>query len=276
MGELNPETVAQLVGLGRKLAGPQYVEGGNVPFVLVPNDCSVKAVPELIFNDHAAFPERVKASVSVLDPQSFVEYFRLFSSPHSRVFASEPEIKVVAILDYHAPASGNADWCQHRVTLTLRQSEEWKRWLANNNRQLTQEAFAEFLEQNSIDIIKPAPAEMMEIAKDLQAKTEVEFAAGVRMQDGQVRFKYSEKTTSSVGAGQLQVPEQFVVQIPAFVGGVRVPMQALFRFRVKESKLTLWYTLIRPEEVLRTAFMEARDLIADTLDITILNGVPQG
>ena len=119
-------------------------------------------------------------------------------------------------------------------------------------------------------------ADYSQVAKDLQAKTEVEFAAGVRMQDGQVRFKYSEKTTSSVGAGQLQVPEQFVVQIPAFVGGVRVPMQVLFRFRVKESKLTLWYTLIRPEEVLRTAFMEARDLIADTLDITILNGTPQG
>ena len=276
MGELNPETVAQLVGLGRKLAGPQVVDGGNVPFVLAPNDCTVKALPELIYNDHSRCPERVKASISVLDPQSFIEYYKLFANENSRVFASEPEIKVVAILDYHAASGGDPHWCQHRVTLTLRQSEEWKRWLANNNKQLTQEAFAEFLEQNSIDIIKPAPAEMMEIAKDLQAKTEVEFAAGVRMQDGQVRFKYSEKTTSSVGAGQLQVPEQFVVQIPAFVGGVRVPMQVLFRFRVKESKLTLWYTLIRPEEVLRTAFMEARDLIADTLDITILNGTPQG
>lgn len=275
MADLNQETVVELVKLGRLSAGPQQVERGNVPYVIIPDNCRALPLSDLIYNEHAATPERVKAAVSVLDPQSFIEYYKLFSNESSRVFAFEPEIRVTAVLDYHASQGGDPHWCQHRITLTLRQSEEWKRWLGSSNKQFTQEAFAEFLEQNSVDIVKPSPAEMMEVAKDLQAKTEVEFSAGIRMQDGQVRFKYSEKTTSSVGAGQLQVPQEFVVQIPAFVGGARVPMQALFRFRVKDSKLVLWYTLIRPEEVLRTAFMEARDTIADTLDITIINGDPQ-
>lgn len=270
------QTVQSLIELGRQTAGPQLVhkiDGSPVPFVI--HNGKVTPVPELIFNEHAAAPERVKANISVLDAESFVEYFTLFSDVNSRVFAYEPDIRVVGVLDYHAAGDGNSPrWCQHRVTLVLRQSEEWKRWIGCNNRQLDQQAFAEFLEQNSIDIIKPDPAAMLEVARDLQAHTEVEFGAGVRMQDGQVRFKYTETTKASVGAGNLAVPERFTINIPAFVSGQRVPMDALLRFRVKEGKLVLWYTLIRPEEVMRAAFMAARNQIAEALSLTIINGVP--
>ncbi len=275
-GKFTDATVQSLVDLGRQTAGPQKVqtiEGNPVPFIIV--NGAVEMLPDLLFNDHSAHPERVKASVAVLDPESFVEYYTLFNDPNSRIFADETRLSVTAVLDYHAVGDGNSPrWCQHRAVLTLRQSEEWKRWTAGNNRQFSQQEFAEFLEQNSIDISKPDPAAMMEVARDLQAKTEVEFAAGVRMNDGQVRFKYSETTKSGIGSGQVAVPEQFVVSIPAFVGGTRVPMQALLRFRVKEGGLTIWYTLVRPEEVIRTAFLAARNQISEVLKATIINGSP--
>lgn len=274
MADVNEKFLAELVKLGRLTSGAQVVTGGNVPFVIVPDGCQLKPVPELVYNDHADRPERIKGNVGVLDPESFVEYYTKFSDPNSRVFAYEPEIKVIGVLDYHAAGEIMPRWCQHRVTLTLRQSEEWKVWLTNNNKQKTQAEFAEFLEQNSMDIVRPSPSHIVEVARDLQATTEVEFGAGVRMQDGQVRFKYTETTKATVGAGQLAVPEQFTIGIPAFVGGVRVDMQALLRFRNREGKLVIWYTLIRPEEVMRTAFLAARDAIAEALAITIINGVP--
>ena len=139
---------------------------------------------------------------------------------------------------------------------------------------MTQQGFAEFLEQNSLDITKPSPSAMVEVANDLQATTDVEFGSGLRQQDGQVRFKYTETVRATVGAGQLAVPERFTIQIPAFVGGERVSMDALLRFRVKEGKLTFWYTIIRPEEVIRAAFAGARNAIATDLGIKILNGTP--
>lgn len=269
-------TVQSLIELGRQTAGPvslQKIDGSPVPFII--SNGKVIPAPDLIFNEHAARPERIKGNVGVLDPESFIEYYTKFSDPNSRIFAYEPEIKVVGVLDYHA-AGGELvpRWCQHRVTLTLRQSEEWKVWVGGNNRQRTQTEFAEFLEQNSIDIIKPSPANMMEVARDLQATTEVEFGAGVRMQDGQVRFKYTETTKASVGAGQLAVPERFTISLPVFVGGQRVEMDALLRFRNREGKLVIWYTLIRPEEVMRTAFLSARNQIETDLKQTIINGVP--
>jgi len=190
------------------------------------------------------------------------------------VFAFEPEIKVIAVLDYHGAAEGGPRWGQHRVTLMLRKSEEWIRWTNANNKHFDQAGFAEFLEQNAIDITTPDPAAMMDVARDLQATTEVEFGAGTRMQDGQVRFKYTETTKATVGAGQIQVPERFTLTLPVFIGGERVKMEALLRFRVKDCKLVIWYTLVRPEETIRSAFLAARNKIAETLKITIINGTP--
>lgn len=271
---LNKASIDELVALGRESAKPQMVVGGNVPYVLVPDGCKVQSVPELIFNDHAATPERIRANVGVLDPQSFIQYHTLFADANSQVFANEMNVSVVGVLDYHAHGQGTPRWGQHRVTLTLHHSEEWKIWIGKNNVQMNQQVFSEFLEQNAMDVTKPTPASMMEIAGDLHATTEVEFGSGLRQQDGQIKFKYTETTTTKVGAGQVSVPDRFMIEIPVFVGGERIDMEALLRFRMKEGKLTFFYTLVRPEEVKRTAFIAARDHIASDLKIVIINGTP--
>ena len=271
MSETTPEVVSAIAELVRSGAGPQSVPNGNVPYVLVPEGHKAQALPELIFNDHNATPERVKATVSLLDPASFIEYFKLFSDDASRVFAYEPEIKVTAVFDYHE-SGVEPRWGQHRAVLSLRRSEEWQTWTGSNNKQFTQAAFAEFLEQNAMDIETPQPAQMMEIARDLQATTEVEFGSAQRMQDGQVRFKYTESTKATMGGGAIAVPERFMLTLPIFVGGSEIDIEAMLRFRVKEGKLVIWYTLVRPESATRNAFLAARNQIAEALSITILNG----
>jgi uncharacterized protein YfdQ (DUF2303 family) len=274
VAELNKQTLDAIVQLGRSTGDPKIIQHGNIPFAVIPADCKLESLEKYVFNSHASAPERIKADVSVLDPESFVKYYTLFSDPNSRVFANEPEIKVIAVLDYHASGEGSPRWGQHRLTLNLRFSEQWTVWKKFSGASQTQAQFAEFLEQNSIDIVKPSPADMMEVARDLQATTEVEFGAGVRMQDGQVRFKYAETTKATVGAGQVDVPEQFTISLPVFIGGALIQMQALLRFRVKEGKLVIWYTLVRPEEVMRQAFLNARNQIAEELKVSIINGAP--
>ncbi len=274
--EFTEESLQVLAALARSGMGPQSVTGGNVPFVLVPDGYEAKPMPELIYNDHAPHPERVKANVTVLDPQSFIEYYTLFNDPNSRIFADETKLTVLSVLDYHAAGEGNAPrWGQHRVTLSLRQSEEWKVWTGRNNQVLTQQQFAEFLEQNAVDIVNPAPAGIREIAEDLEATVEVDFASAQRQAGGKVNFRYTETTKTTVSGGkQITVPDQFVIAIPAFIGGERVEMQVLLRYRIKEQKLAFFYTLVRPEAVIRTAFAAARNQIADALKATIINGSP--
>lgn len=274
MEDINPESLDQLVRLGTEAAKPREVPGGNIPYALVPEGFTLQSLEPFIHNEHKLAPERVKGTISVLDAESFVEYYTLFHDPNSRVFAHEPDLSVLAILDYHAAGEGTARWGQHRLKLGLRRSVEWDRWTGANNKQLTQQQFAEFLEQNSLDISSPSPASIVEVARDLDAHTEVEFGAGQRMQDGQVRFKYTEQIRATVGGGEIQVPERFTLSIPVFIGGEPIAVDALLRFRVKDGKLVLWYTLIRPEQATRDAFLAIRNQIADTLKLTIINGTP--
>lgn len=273
--KFSDKTVQSLIELGRDTAGPttvQYAEGNPVPFIIVKG--VVTPLPQLVFNEHAKAPERVKQNVSVFDPASFVEYWTLFFDPNSRAFADETKLTVTGVLDYHAAGEGNSPrWGQHHVTLALRQSEEWKRWLAANNKVMSQQEFAEFLEQNAVDIVQPAAAAIREIAEDLEATVEVDFASVQKMAGGKINLRYTETTKTTVSGGKaITVPDQFTIGIPAFIGGERIAMQVLLRYRVKEQKLIFFYTLIRPEEVIRMAFLAARDAIADALKIAIING----
>jgi uncharacterized protein YfdQ (DUF2303 family) len=274
MQDINPKSLNELVRLGTDAAKPREVPGGNIPYALVPEGFTLQTLENFIHNEHNATPERVKATVSVLDAESFVEYYTLFNDPNSRMFADETNLSVTAILDYHAAGEGTPRWGHHRLKLGLRKSVEWERWTGSNGKQLTQQQFAEFLEQNSLDISSPSPASIVEVARDLDAHTEVEFGAGQRMENGQVRFRYTEQIKATVGGGSMEVPERFTLSISVFIGGTPIAVDALLRFRVKDGKLVLWYTLIRPEQATRDAFLAIRNQIADVLKLTIINGTP--
>lgn len=269
------DAIQTLVGLGRQTDSAKSVPGGNVPYVVIPATHKLETLERFVFNDHADHPARTKAVVAVLDPESFINYYQLFGDENSRVFAYEPDIKVTAVIDYHGAMASGPRWCQHRLVLTLRESEQWKVWVGANNKKFPQAEFAEFLEQNAIDITKPSPAGIMEIARDLQGTTEVEFGAGVRMNDGSVRFKYTEATKATVGGDAVSVPERFTIGLPVFIGGAPVTLEALLRYRVNGGKLQIFYTLVRPEEAKRAAFIASRAQIADDLKVTVINGKPQ-
>lgn len=269
-------TVQSLIALGRETAGPQTVQtipGNPVPYLVYKGE--VKTFPELVFNGHGERPERVKGTVKVFDPASFVAYYRQFADDHSRVFADDAARTVTAVLDYHEGAKADAArWGAHRVMLELRHSEEWKTWLAGNNKKMSQQEFAEFLEQNAMDISHPQPAAILDVARDLQGTTEVEFGAGVRTSNGQVRFKYTETVRATVGGEKVEVPESFTIAIPVFIGANITLIQALLRFRLNQGKLTFFYTLVRPEQRVREAFADARTMIAADLGAEIINGIP--
>jgi uncharacterized protein YfdQ (DUF2303 family) len=275
VADLDENVIRELISAGALNTEPQLADKATHPYLVVPKGFELKNLEEYVYNKHNATPERIKQTVSVLDADSFIEYYNRFGDPNSRTFAHEPTISVTSILDYHGEKHGSPRWGEHQLKLTLQKSVEWNTWMGGNNKKFSQQEFGEFLEQHAIDISRPSPARMVEVARDLETSTSCEFGSGLRMQDGQVRFKYTETTNARVGTqggGTLDVPEDFELSIPVFIGGAAVPVKALLRFRIPEGKLTFWYTLLRPESVLRDAFITARDRIASDLGISVING----
>jgi uncharacterized protein YfdQ (DUF2303 family) len=266
------EAIELLLNRGRDDGRPTYADGANVPLV------NGKAMPELVFNEYRAQPHRIKQTVKVLDAASFIAYFNTFSEASSGVFAHEPTQSVTAVIDYHKGNEGGSSsenvphWGSHRLVLELQKSPRWNVWFSRNNKQFTQQDFAEFLEQYRGDIIKPSSGAVMDIARDLEATTEGEFSSGMRMADGSVKFKCSQTVRTTVQGAEVQVPDAFTIEVPVFVGGSPVQMECMLRFRVQTGKLAIWFTLVDPEEVIRQAFLQQRNTIETELKIVIING----
>ncbi len=272
---VNERAIEAIVKLTRQTAVVQLAGGDkSLPFAVIPNDCKIEDLSRLLYNEHNERPERKKGTVNVLDVPSFCEYYTLFDDENSRVFADETKAKVLAVLDYHATGDNAPRWGQHRIDLTLRASEEWKLWTAGSGKIKTQTEFAEFIESNGPDIVKPDAATMLEVARDLSAKTEGDFSSAVRLQNGSIQFRYSEQIKASVGTGQMEVPESFEVSIPVYIGPEKVSLTARLRYRINSGKLTFWYDLLRSDAVLRAAFLALRGEIEKSLGIKVINGSP--
>ena len=274
MADLNEKTVEAIAKLARQALAPVTITANGIPFALVPQDCKIEDLTKFVYNGFNEHPHRKQGTVKTLDVASFCEYFAAFMDEHSRIFADETKQQILGVLDYHGAGDNAPRWCQHRVELTARLCEEWNEWTGKDGVKFNQQDFAEFMEDNAPDILTPDAATMLEMARSLSAKTEAEFASAIRIANGSVQFKYNENVKGVFGAGNLEIPEAFVIGIPVFIGSERVRLTARLRWRINGGKLSFWFDLLRRSAILRDAFLNLRDGIAETLKRTIINGTP--
>lgn len=251
---------------------PQKIDlGDGVSRILTTNGAILPIVPADQL-DTAARPHRVKQSVVVRECKSFLDYWNLYSDIESRAFADRDKNQVVAVLDYHQTGDPNlARWGSHRLTLTLRFTEEWKTWTGKNGVKMTQAEFAEFLEDNALDIVEPSSATMVECASTLQAKNDVEFEQATNLQTGQVQMRYKEDIRGSWSNGNIEIPKRFSILVPVYDGQEAVRVDARIRFRLSGSKLTFWYQLHYKERLERAAFAAIVEQVAAG-GVSVFNG----
>jgi uncharacterized protein YfdQ (DUF2303 family) len=275
--ENNAAFLLEAVGLGQQLAKPHTSE--RVHYAVIPNDSQVKSLAEYQY-PHGIPPDRIRATVKLGDAASFAAYVQRYTdSDKTLVFAQPERFSFLAVLDYHSSGAATKDrqpeFCDHKASFQMQRDERWKIWVGQDNKPMAQSDFAEFIEENTADIFKPPAADMLEIARDLHAKIDVNFGSSVRSQSGQVQLRYEETVKAGVGtAGIIEVPEEFSIQIPVFYGEQAVVIKAKLRFRINQGKLSFHYKLYRPIEIQNKAFDDAVAGLSSTLGSQILLGNP--
>lgn len=218
-------------------------------------------------------PRRVRADVVVTDTASWLAYYGKHSTPGSEVFGDVTTSSVTAVLN--APESPvEPAWGDHRLTLKLEHSAAWQAWTQKNSDFLTQESFAEHIEDRTPDLVEPTAAEMLEVAQTVRATTGVKFESGVRLHDGQRRFQYHETTEGRAGTrGELAVPTALSLQLQVWRGvPIVVPVTARFRFRIASDGLRLAFVLDRLEDVLDAAWTNLLGDLTKGIDTPVLAG----
>lgn len=216
----------------------------DTPTLLAPKNFTLHQLDQL-----RETPLRAEQTTKHTTAQSFIDYYNHYATQDSAIFIDEINNQFVAIIDYHALEYPN--WKKHWSLFDMKQTPEWDAWRANNKKQMTQEQFAEFIESNLLEIITPPGADMLEIARSIQAATSVKFSRSIRLDNGQVQLQYNEVIDGTAGAaGQLKIPEKFTIGLRLFRGGEPYQLDARLRYRIKEGNLSLWYELIRPQTVI--------------------------
>lgn len=248
-------------------------EDGEIPFAIIPQTHKVESLEKLAYSRYRYAPIRKQQRPVFRDSGSFCEYWVLFSDENSRCFADRDTDSFMAVLDYHYAADGAPRWCEHVATLALRKSEEWQLWRSKNGARMTQVEMAQFIEDNSIDIVDPKPTEMIDVARQLEAKIEVNFESGIRLSSGRQQLVFQEEIKASVGRGQMEVPEAFTLELPVYEGLAPARIVARFRYRIASGKLTMWYDLLRPARTERDAYAQVAGMIKTTCG-QVFNGKP--
>jgi uncharacterized protein YfdQ (DUF2303 family) len=259
-----------IIDAATRAAGPTSIDDEGRFHTLVAPDGSFKLVDLEKIRDEAEFahkPRRKEGTYKVHDAQSLVEYLAKHHDADTEVWADAVAAKIVGVLDAHEQTDGSIPGArheQHRVEYSVLLTDAWKAWQTYDGKLLDQSTLAEHFEARSIDIVKPAAADMLELAQSFRATTSSSFESSKRLSDGQRQFEHRETIDAQAGKkGQLTIPEIFELGLKPFEGAEGFKVTARFRYRITDGVLRIGYKLDRPEDVLRQAFLTVVDNVEE-------------
>jgi uncharacterized protein YfdQ (DUF2303 family) len=252
-----PTDTAEVIAAALASAEPTPIgTDGRFYVVVTPGSADPTLIDLDVEREKFAFqPRHSTAARVVYDAESFVAYLERHGRASTEIYADLDGRAITAIIDSHSEAgAGNQ---KHKITLSVRETTAWKAWLRISGSLMDQVKFAEHIEQRTADIVEPDGARVLEIAQTFVGQRGVEFEAGSRLSNGQIRVQWNETVKAKAGQkGDLEIPETLVLGLAPFEGAPTYRVQAALRWRVNDKALTLGVVLLDPETVLENAFAD--------------------
>lgn len=237
------------------------------PHLILPGGYTVQDLTKFL-----PVPPALEQQVTLLTPVAFGSYVKTFGvAEQTIVFASREHSWFMAALDYHkSPTEPTRSL--HRAHLRLQPTLPWQEWTARDKNAMTQADFARFVEDHIPDIAEPLGAVLVEMVRNFEAQKGVTYQSYMRENDGTVKFTYNEEV-GSTGAGKastIKVPQEFTLGLAPFEGTAKYEVKARLRWRIADGgKLSLWFELVRPKDVLDAAFLDVYTAIEKDVKASI-------
>lgn len=232
-------------------------------------------------------PRQKGGTYTAHDADSFVAYLGKHGLPETEVWADATASRLTAVINAHATdtfldengadavdADRGAGRGDHRLQYAVSHTAAWRAWTAKDGQLLDQHTFSELIEDRAVDIVRPAAADMLELAQTFQATIGVTFESSKLLSSGERQLEYKETVESRAGRrGQLEIPKDFDLALVPFEGAAAYKVTARFRYRITDGNLRVGYRLERPEDVLREAFLDVVKHVEDAIEAPVFRGV---
>lgn len=258
---------------------PDPLADGEIYGYKLPDRVEVVDLDTEVYVRRRERPRRKTGTVVVHDVAAFTEYYKKHSDTDTEVYTELDAGTVLAVLNAH---QGNADaprWEDHRLLLQLTPTLPWKRWTDQDRQMLLQIQFADFIEENLVDIAnEPVPAAaMLQVATTFQTNTKGAYTSRINPSSGARTLLFDEETTATSGGNGKQtigVPEKFAVLLAPFDDVDLYKMEARLRYRIENGHLKLGFLLDRPQDSFRAAVKQIVDQVHEATGATIMRGSP--
>lgn len=243
----------------------------GVPFTVLINEHGGQTIKPLLEFD----PQRVKASASFCEIDSFIHYVNRHKTTNTTVVCNPDAGSFKAIIDYlrPTPATGVLDRGEHIAEFTLKHTPQAAAWLAIIKNPVAQSVFAEFLEDRYGDIVEPAGAEVLQLAKTLEIKSDVAFKSVQRKLDGEYNISFEETQVGKAGtSGEITIPCMFLLQIPYYQGGPELQIPVRIRFKLQGSQVFFRLHIIDHATIIAKEIVSYRERLEEKLILPVLAG----
>jgi len=211
-------------------------------------------------------PYRVKEERQFVDVVSFTGYLSAMGYGTTALFGSLKQANVLAILDYREKA--DPSWHSDRATLVMARTPEWEAFRAVNGRPQAQADFALFLERWAYVVESPDPANLAEIARNLEGATTGKFSAKINHQNGSFKLGYEEDTVLS----SVFVPEKMTIKVAPFFASPPLEIVVPIRIRVREGVVSFMLDIPNLERIEMDALISVFSDVTAAIDLPVYVG----
>ena len=215
-------------------------------------------------------PPRRRGNVFFSDLNGWADYVLNFKTKDSNVYICAKGTIFSAYCIFNDGRNGDiAEWGDYIARFDPGQSIELVKWIENDNKHMSQEDMAYFLEDRLNDIAgdgknDPSAVQVLEAVTDLQQLTHVTFRSAVDLSNGMRKFAYVE---DGGAAGEVKVPKEFLIGIPIFNNEKFFAIRVKLRYKIDRNTgaLTIWYQMQQLNEVCKAAIYDLEQRIDERI-----------
>ena len=262
----------------------------ETPVLVLPKSAEIKSLKPFL-DQYLTAPERPRGTATLHSPHALCAHINRAKDADSAVFvdaiSSPPHI--VAVYDYHR-ADRSPRFGEHRAVYQFPLSDEWAAWTSRAGREMTQDAFARFLEERLVDVLDPSEAgekaqrvtratgrafanaaELLTLAQGLEITVKRGVKNAVRLSSGEAQVTYSEQHTDAAGE-KVKVPGAFLIGVPVFRDGLVYQIPVRLNYRVSDGSIA-WSTQIHdPQRYVDHAVRETAAHVAQETGLPVFFG----
>ena len=287
----NEKNICELI---KESIKPEVIKAQNgTQFLVHPDQSSVVDLTGME-EKYLTRPSLRKGDVTLARLKSFVDYTNKYKDDDTIIYVSgsvdknQVSANAVTVFNDHPYKENKGDAgrrdfsCKYKFPI----SKELSSFIKYNSVKMTQLEFSIFLEDHAVSMIDPYtdqelipkgteialsgkgadPIKMIELSRGLEIRVQEKVQNSSRASSGEMQFRFSVEHEGADGS-PLTVPSWFMISIPVFEGGERVPIIAKLRYRVKDGEISWFYELFGMNDVFDMAFNNAVNYISESTGI---------